>query len=383
MVSSQAFRLRRYERRGSALRLTALLLIPLLAMAAFAIDYGRIGLAKAELQRAADAAALAGAHELFLGMTPAGQLSTELLESRVRAATKEYASINAMSGGTSLVVQDVDLEVGYLADPHASGGPLDTSEPQSFNTVRVHLRRDAESNGSIPMSFARVLGKESADVRVSATATFVHSAAGFKKPSGEASPGLPILPFALDLETWQLATAGDGQDDWKWDAAREKVTHGGDGIGEFNLYPQDTGSAANRGTVNIGTSSNSTSHIARQILLGVSQEDWEFHDGSLTFDENGELLLNGNPGISAGFKDELDDIRGLTRIVPIFSKVEGEGGNAIYTIVEWGGIRILDVDLTGKEKRVIVQAAEVVTGGVVAGPRGKSKYVFSRVWLAK
>src|SRR5688572_7486760 len=47
------------DRRGSALLLVALALIPLFAMLAFAVDYGRICVAKSELQRAADSAALA------------------------------------------------------------------------------------------------------------------------------------------------------------------------------------------------------------------------------------------------------------------------------------------------------------------------------------
>ena len=67
-----------------------------------------------------------------------------------------------------------------------------------------------------------------------------------------------------------------------------------------------------------------------------------------------------------------------------FSKVEGNGDNAIYTIVEWAGIRIIEVELTGNDKRVIVQAGEVTAvGAIPAVQKGKSKYVNSRVWLAQ
>jgi len=373
---------RKPDRRGSALLLTAFATIPLLAMVAFATDYGRICIAKAELQRAADAAALAGAQELSAAMAPASRLTPLEAEAQARAAAMEYAAMNT-AFGKPLKLQEADIEIGYLADPFAPGGQLDASDPEQFNAVRVRVRRDDDSNGSIPMFFARILGKDDADAKASATATFTAKVAGFKKPLGEGGPYIPMLPFTLDAETWQSAVNGQGPDEWTWDPDQQEMLPGSDGIPELNLYPQDTGSAANRGTVNIGARANSTSHVARQILYGISLEDWEFHDGSLTFDENGELFLNGDPGISAGFKDELDAIRGGTRIIPIFSKAEGNGDNCVYTITEWGGIRIVDVELTGHEKRVIVQAAEVVTAGTVSGPAAKSKFVRSRVWLSR
>jgi Flp pilus assembly protein TadG len=49
------------NRRGSIVVLAALLMIMLVGMLAFAIDIGYMSTVKAELQNAADAAALAGA----------------------------------------------------------------------------------------------------------------------------------------------------------------------------------------------------------------------------------------------------------------------------------------------------------------------------------
>src|SRR5262245_9731689 len=51
-------------RRGSIAPLTALLLVPLLGMVAFAVDMGWITHTQNQLQSAADAAALAGAGQL-------------------------------------------------------------------------------------------------------------------------------------------------------------------------------------------------------------------------------------------------------------------------------------------------------------------------------
>jgi hypothetical protein len=385
MAHSRNFSRTKRARRGSALILTALAIIPLLAMVAFAVDWGRICVTKAELQRAADSAAMAGAWELRDAKAPGSKLSSNAAVFAARRAAKDFSAMNTAIG-KPLQLQDADIQIGYLSDPLAKGGELDTHDPEQFNAVRVRVRRDAESNGAIPMFFARVFGRAEVESGGSATATFIGDVAGFKKPLGGPGlfPNLPILPFALDVETWHSALDGSGPDEWRWDSTAMKFISGSDGVPEFNLYPQDTGSAGNRGIVKIGTNTPDTPHVAQQILHGISLEDWRFHNGKLAFDENGELFLEGTPGLRATFQDELSAIRDQGRIVPVFSKVEGDGNNAIYTIVEWAGIRIIDVELTGNDKRLIVQAGQVsAPGAIPSTQKGKSKFVSSRVWLAR
>jgi hypothetical protein len=377
-------RIRRPQhRRGSALALTAAAMLPLLAIVALAVDWGRICVAKGELQHAADAAALAGAWELLESRSPGSSLSDKQADLNARQAVAEYAGMHTALG-KSLRVHGSDIEIGFLADARALESQLDFSSPELFNAVRVRLRRDEVSNGSIPMFFARVFGTQSADTDASATAVFIDNIAGFKPPAD--GRNLPILPFALDAETWETAVQGQGPDEWQWDAQEEEFVRGSDGIPEFDLYPQDTGSSGNRGTVNIGGTANSTSFISKQIVGGVSKKDLDFHGGELKFDDSQKLLLDGDPGISAGFKDELSSIIGEGRVVPVFSDVVGQGGNSEYTIREWAGIRLVEVVLTGGDKRVIAQPAKVSTPGVVAGARDSgdtSDYVFSRVWISQ
>jgi len=374
---------RRRNRRGSAIVLTAIALVPLLGIVALAVDWGRICVAKAELQRTADSAAMAAVWELVESKSPGSLVSPVEAESESRQVAAEYAALHTALG-KALELQNADVEVGYLANPAAAELQLATGDAKLFNAVRVRVRRDAGSNGSIPMFFARVLGTETADTEASATAVFVDNVAGFKAPSN--GQNLPILPFALDAETWKSAVNGAGSDQWRWDPQTEEFVPGSDGIPEFDLYPQATGSSGNRGTVNIGTRANSTSHIAGQIEHGVSKADLDYHGGELRFNEDQRLYLDGDPGISAGFKDELSAIRGEGRIVPVFSEVAGRGGNGVYNISEWAGIRIAEVVLTGGDKRVVAQAAAVSTDGAIAasGDSGStSSYVFSRVWICR
>ncbi len=208
---------------------------------------------------------------------------------------------------------------------------------------------------------------------------------GFQIPSGS-SFKIGMLPFALDIETWQALQAGNAADQYTYDSTQGSVSPGPDGIREVNLYPQGTGSPGNRGTVDIGGANNSTADIARQIIEGISTHDLQELGKPLALNADGILELNGDTGISAGVKDELTSIIGETRIIPIFECVSGNGNNAKYRIVQWAGVRVLNVKLTGamNSKKLIVQPAPLLTKGVIIGDasKGWSENIFSPVILA-
>jgi hypothetical protein len=85
-------------------------------------------------------------------------------------------------------------------------------------------------------------------------------------------------------------------------------------------------------------------------------------------------------------KDELASIVGQTRIIPIFESVCGPGNNAEYTIVQWAGVRILEVKLTGSpnQKRVMIQPSSVITRhGIPTTAADSSWYVYSPARLTR
>jgi hypothetical protein len=88
-------------------------------------------------------------------------------------------------------------------------------------------------------------------------------------------------------QTWDNMRDGTGTDEWKWDPETKTARPGCDRILEVNLYPRGTGSPGNRGTVDIGSSNNSTCDISCQIVEGISPQDMEHHNHRLEFDENG------------------------------------------------------------------------------------------------
>jgi hypothetical protein len=362
----------------------------MLGMVAFSVDLGYLLSVREELQRTADSAALAAVWDYGQKLTDGENMSDSEAAARLNAQT--FASSNSVGNVDPVIDQNAgnsaggDMVFGFVEDfynPVMSYGSPTASKP--YNAVRVLIRRDETLNGQAPMFFARIFGMTGAGLSAEATAALVNNVKGFSIPnSGE---NIDILPYALDLQTWEAWMAeSTGSDQWSWDPESKTISLGSDGKLEVNLFPQGTGSPGNRGTVDIGSSNNSTSDIARQILYGINAADLSYHGGSLEFNSEGKLYLNGDTGISAGVKDELDAIKGQPRIIPIFSEVHGPGNNAIYTIVHWMGIRIMHVKLTGpmSQKHVTIQAAPVVGQGVVPSTTtGTSAYVYSPVVLVK
>jgi len=352
---------------------------------ALAIDIGYLVYVDTELQRTADAAAIAGAWRLVEQEGLGGSLSADA-ESAVRTTANQFAALNRVANST-VALAECDTEIGNLAYPFAASSSMTFADPAHFNAVKVRVRKtsSADGNGTVPLFFARVLGIDGCDMQREATAAFLDSFSGFRAPSD--GRNLDLLPFALDKITWDDLLAGSGTDNYRWDPDAKCVRSGPDGVLEVNLYPQGTGSPGNRGTVDIGASNNSTADICRQIRYGINASDLAYLGGKLEFDQYGKLYLNGDTGISAGVKDDLASIVGQRRIIPIFEAVAGPGNNATYTIVGFSGVRIMYVKLTGSpsQKQVMIQPARVVSRGAIPATDGApaSQFVYSPVWLVR
>lgn len=379
------------SRRGAISVLAALFIVVLVAMVAFCVDIGYVLTAKEELQRTADATALATCWEYAKQLSEGNNASAATLYARTTASS--YAAHNNVTNSPLVLAANAsndpagDLVFGYISDLNGGAASFQTDNSSLYNSVRVRVRKDPSLNGEVPYFFARIFGLQGQMLHADATAAIVRNVNGFEVPADGSN--LQILPFALDIETWTNWMNGSGNDDFAWDPETKQVTPGHDGKREVNLYPQGTGSPGNRGTVDIGGENNSTSDIARQITDGITPADMQSLSDSgrqLEFNASGETGLNGDTGISAGVKDDLSQILGQPRIIPVFKKVVGPGNNAEYTIVKWQGCRIVDVKLTGpmSKKCVMIQPAPIATKGVIPAPgSGASSFVFSNVVLVK
>ena len=382
-----SIRRRRTARKGTIVVLATVMMGLMFALMAFSLDIGYLLITRAKLQSAADSAALGGAYDMLRSRVDSPGMTESAMESQAATICRECATKNAGLGGRALDLANSDIVFGRLDLTAGPDGTMTFTDPTRFNALQITVRRNADQNGEVALFFARVLGRQTAPVQATATAAFSDNISGFTTP-GTASTTLPILPFAMDKYSWDQMVAGNASDNWKWDASAQKVTSGQDNAREVNLYPIGTGSPGNRGTVDIGNPNNSTADLSRQIRNGINASDMAWMPGGkLDLSATGTLLLGGDTGMSNGIKDDLAAIIGQTRVIPLFTNVGGNGNNAEYTIVQFVGIRVMAVNLTGNpsSRYVMVEPANVMVEGIPGGEGGQySQYVYStRVSLTR
>lgn len=161
MVSEN--RLRRHE-RGQTILLVAISMVSLLAMAALAIDVVSLYVAKSETQRAADAAALAGAKAMAdSGITTLPTTDSNFSGGQVQTLAQSMAT-SAINGtlSTNLIA---GAQATLQASPTFNFSTASVNTPINNPQVTVSLQRTA-----LPTFFAHIFGRKTATVTASATA---------------------------------------------------------------------------------------------------------------------------------------------------------------------------------------------------------------------
>jgi hypothetical protein len=159
------------RQRATALLVTAVSMTVLMGFAALAVDLGYLYTTRGELQRAADAAALAGADVMFTenGLDVSGTKSTAAMIAAMNIAAQE-----------GVILTPEDIEIGRFYDPLDLSCPFVAVADDSANAVRVTgLSRE------IDLFFGGLLGVSSRRVSADATAARV--------PVDEAA----VVPIAL------------------------------------------------------------------------------------------------------------------------------------------------------------------------------------------
>lgn len=351
---------------------------------AFGLDLGYIAMVRSQLNMGTDGAALGGAYELASGLGPGTTPTQTTVGNTAKSSAVSVASSNRAGEKSSIYVNSGN---GIRLGRRTKSGTAWTNTwgAQPYNLIEVTAARGGSGDSSLPLFFAKVLGKNTADLTVTSRAALL-AGVGFKVVSNPGTGYAPILPIAYDQPSWNALMAGTGNDDYAYNTTTGAVTAGSDGIREIDLYPYGNQSLVpgNRGTVKIGVSNNSTAILSAQIRYGVSDAQLNSIGGTIEIPSGSSITLGGNPGLSAAIKDDLIAIIGQPRAIPIFSAVSGPGNNAQFTIVKFVGIRILFVQLTGGNKRVIAQPAVVISETVIPGNATSiSDYVYTKPKLVE
>jgi hypothetical protein len=168
------------KERGQTLVLVALTLVSLLAMAALAIDVVTLYVAKSEAQRAADAAALAGAKAFVDSGVTTDPTNSSL---QTLAQSMATAIINAMIG---------ENKVAGTA-PQLASAPSFNFSQDGNPRITVTLQRT-----DLPIFFARIWGGSLANVSATATAE-AYNASNSQTITGNLVPIAPkcVKPFLV------------------------------------------------------------------------------------------------------------------------------------------------------------------------------------------
>jgi Flp pilus assembly protein TadG len=365
------------QRRRGAMAVLAILVLPVLIVtAAFAVELSLFMAEKAEMQRSADAGAMAACWEYIAQKSKNSTETVSRTKARTLAQTMagdnlvgyEELSADANSENSS----SGDIVFGNYTtwgDPHSDLTAI-TSSSAKINAVKVRLRQTADRNGEVRFTLASLIGVNTKPLNAESTAAFGDNIRGFQMPSSGES-NLDVIPFAVKDTLWNSLMAGSGPDSFSYNPNTKTVSVGGDGVKELNIFPQNTNASGNSGTVDIGNAGNSTADLKRQIEQGINQNDLSYHGGKLELGSNGTVILNGDTGISAGMKASLESIIGKPRVMMVYSQVNGPGNNAMFTIVKFVGIRIVGVNFQGSKnqsKYVYIQPAPVVLKGGIVNP---------------
>ena len=176
------------DERGVAILYVALFLLPSLWLASLAIDMGKLTVTKNELQRAADAAALAGA-------SCVDPNNGSLVQDSARVRAAYVASQNtALQTKSEAVVIDPQNDISF----------------PTANKIKVTVHRDDASGNPMTTIFAQTLGITSLNVHTYAIAEAIPS-----EPCEKTTPMAPVqIPGGYSTDcgsSYDLKVASGGK----------------------------------------------------------------------------------------------------------------------------------------------------------------------------
>jgi len=176
-------KLKNHPRRGTIAVLACLLMVALLGMLAFSVDLSYLANSRAELQRSADASALAACYQLVYQGTPGTPVNLATNVANVPTVAARYAGLNPVCNSAP-ALSGSDVTTGFMADPTTPGGTINTGASQNlYNAVQVTVRRNSSENGQVPTFFGPIFGVKGQDASATSTAALIGNFGGFTSPS--------------------------------------------------------------------------------------------------------------------------------------------------------------------------------------------------------
>ena len=371
----KCLRNQRGKRRGSIVVLAALLMVLLVGMLAFAIDIGYMSTVKAELQNAADAAAIAGAERLqnqFVQYYAPGQMNQSGILQYITtnttdpnspiATAQRFAGYNK-AGGVYLQLPASDVSFSYYDGTNA---PVPANSSLFPNTITVTTRRDDTANSPLALFFGNILGVSTSNITATASATIYAGDVS----SLQVIPGVNahILPVALDVNVWTQFMNDNFSSPW----VTGRVTTGPNGNPQLQVYPFTTNTPGSFGLLDTGIPSNRTPAFRNWIDSGETPNDISYllQNGLLPVSPTSPEPWKCGTGSKSSLLYDFQSQIGVPNLIPLFVPVSpipnyvaasSSGQNASYMIVGFAGVTITQADGSGSSNMTIsIQPACVV-----------------------
>ncbi len=349
------------RRRGVVAVQVTVILVLILGFAAFTVDIGALYNARADLQKAADAAALAGVSILTsdemmrvrAGTGDTGSMGSLLTIAKSRVDT--VSPLNPSYGSPGMYIEPADMVPGWI-DMTSNSSAIQTGGlEENYTAISVTARRTAEaSNGAVQFLFAPVLGSTFGETTATATAVFDDRFGGVRVTQ----TGAGLLPFTIHKDAF-ASELTQGGDQYSYNEGANAVDGTSDGIREIRLYPYPLSGSGysegdgNFGVLNIGTGNQGVDAEVVQIQNGVSAGDMESEVGTsiLTFHDDAGYAstydITGSPGLEATLKSALSDKVGEVVGFFLHDNVVLSGANATYRVTGLRYGRVMAIKLTG------------------------------------
>jgi Putative Flp pilus-assembly TadE/G-like len=405
------------RRRGAVVFWLPLTMLTLLAALALAVNYARLWTIRAELQAAADAAALAGAETL---------VGDDLLRGDPKAlpALLQRASAEAILFAGKNLVQGQPLVLPANPDNLAGGdlvfGTLDRPRGSAFvvavnvqdptntalaavNTVLVNPRLTRARGNAPSLIFAPLIGQGAVDVQAAAAAMLDRDVIGLR-PLGQQPLSLAPLalfsdPSGTDNKSWQYQVEQkNGTDVYRFDPTQNTFVSdaAGDGLYEFQAVlalDQSQVSSANVSLVFLGVSD--ATGVSQQLLTGVTAEQLQDQGGQLVLElSDNHLAVNGSGvGPAAGstalaaLQQNLQQLQQLAapRIWPLYCSLNSGAQPVLCGFVAARVVTVAGTDANEPVFRFTLQPTMISTATAVtdANQRGVGGIAIVNPYICK
>lgn len=362
-------------RRAAVVPMAALLMTFLVGMLAFSIDIGYMCAVEAELQNAADAAALAGAQQIqnaFVSFYSPGQTQQEQIYFQVTTdisnpaspipTAQRFAALNK-AGGVYVQVPVSDISFSYY---DGTNPPVAASYPNYFpNSITVTTRRDNVANGPLGLFFARIFGMNTMNLTATARATIYAGDVS----SLQVIPGVNahILPVALDVNVWTNFANGNFSSPY----LTGNLTTGPNGLPQLQVYPFGTNTPGSFGLLDLGPPATNSPAFRAWIDSGATPNDINYllNNNLLPVSPTAPEPWTVGPGLKSTLLPNFQSVMGIPNLIPLFQSASplpnyvaaaGTGSNATYSIIGFVGINVTQAESSGSNMIIAVQPAAIV-----------------------